>query len=140
VLTNRISIVPALGLVALAVASCGGGATSSSSAPTGGSGQRPARPQLTASQTSCLKQQGVTLPGRGNGGPGGGPPGGGNGAPGGGNGAPGGGQLTDQQRQQLQQRRQKMAAAFQKCGIQAPRFGGGNGQGAPQPSNGGSSQ
>jgi hypothetical protein len=131
VLTNRISIVPALVVVVLAVASCGGGASSgsSSSTPTGASGQRPARPQLTASQTSCLKQQGVTPPGQGNGG-----------RPFGGNGAPGGGQLTDQQRQQLQQRRQKMLAAFQKCGIQAPQFGGGNGQGAPQPQNGGSSQ
>jgi hypothetical protein len=133
-------IVPVLVAAALAAASCGGGSGSSSSSGAagagsssstgnggsgsstgnGGSGQRPARPQLTAAQLSCLKQQGVTMPGQGSGtSPGGGPPGGGNGAPGGGgNGAPGGSQ-------QFQQRRQKMAAAFQKCGVPAPQFGGG---------------
>jgi hypothetical protein len=130
VLIKRILIVPLLVAVALAAASCGGGsgngASSSSSTGGGGNGQRPGRPQLTASQTSCLEQQGVTLPGQGNGG-----------RPGGGY---GGGQPTGQQRQQLQQRRQKMMAAFQKCGIQAPQFGGGNGQGPAQPQDGGGSQ
>jgi hypothetical protein len=137
---NRIPIVPVLVAVALAAASCGGGsgsgsssgsgaagASSNSSTGNGGYGQRPARPQLTASQTSCLKQQGVTPPGQGNGGP----PGGGNGAPGGGNGAPAGAQ---------QQRRQKMVDAFKKCGIQAPQFGGGNGRRPGQAPSGGTSQ
>jgi hypothetical protein len=145
---NRIQIVPVLVAVALAVASCGGGSSngnasnSTSSAGGNGNGQRPARPQLTDSQVACLKQQGVTPPGQGGGQPGGGAPGGGapgGGAPGGGN---GGGQLTDQQRQQFQQRRQKMTAAFEKCNIPVPQFGGGNGPGpgAGQPQNGGSSQ
>jgi Spy/CpxP family protein refolding chaperone len=138
---KRTLIVPLLVAVALAAASCGGGsgndsssgsgaagAGSNSSAGNGGNGQRPGRPQLTDSQLSCLEQQGVTLPGQGNGGP-----------PGGGNGAPGE-QLTDEQRQQLQQRREKMTAAFEKCGIPAPQFGRSNGQGSGQPQNGGSSQ
>ena len=128
---KRILIVPVLVAVALAAASCGGDAGSSgsgaSSESSAGNGQRPGRPQLTDSQLSCLEQQGVTMPGQGNGGPGGGRPGGGNGA---------GDELTDQQRQELQQRREKMTAAFEKCGIAAPQFGGGTGQ----PRNGGGSQ
>lgn len=139
-LKKRILIAPIVVAVALAAASCGGGSGSSGSGAAGAgsnsstaNGQRPGRPQLTDSQTACLEQQGVTAPGGGNGGQGGRPPGGGNGTP-------YGDQLTDEQRQQMQERRQKMIAAFEKCGIPAPQFGGGNGQGAGQPPSGGGSQ
>jgi hypothetical protein len=123
-LKKRSSVVP-LVLVALATASCGGGSASTGSTGTGANTQRPGRPQLSASQISCLKTHGLTMPGQGPGAPGGG-----------GNGAPEG-QPSDQQRLQ---RRQKMIAAFQKCGIQAPRFGGADGGRPGQPQSGGSSQ
>jgi hypothetical protein len=106
------SVLAVAAVLTLGVAACGGNDDSS-----GGSGAAGPRRgiQLTAQQRSCLKAQGVDFGQRRNRGGSGQPP-----------------QLTDKQRKQFAEQRQKMQAAFEKCGIQAPRFG----QGGPPPGQG----
>lgn len=116
--------------LSLALSACGSSGSSGASAAAN-NGQRPGGfgfAALTAKQRACLKEQGVTLPTRGNGqgGPpnGGAPPTNGQQAPPTNGQPPAGGQPNGQRRSNRNSAQaKKLQAAFQKCGISFGRPG-----------------